>query len=287
MKPSYLDTAIKKLESNNRQQPNELKINIDKDFMGLGHSLKKVKDIILNAVADGIVSLKKSNFDVTVKNFPKMPEMKDLSGIKTSLDALQQTIGDIADIRIPEIQKVVVQNPIKLPKTIQTEIVNTSDITNAIDSLTSQLIRKHKDSKEKFDLSELTTKIDELREAIMETAPSNVVTVDNFGNFPVTFPIPTFRDSTGAVTQVRLDTSGYMPVVIKKVDSLLDKYQPADSDEVTTTKYYGFLDIDGNWYIFRDTGDTYRYVKGDSDYSTNWTNRASLTYDYYNNIFST
>jgi hypothetical protein len=55
----------------------------------------------------------------------------------------------------------------------------------------------------------------------------------------------------------------------------------ADGD----TSYFGFLKSDGSWYIMSLTETEARYVKGDDDYSTNWTDRESLTYDYYNNIF--
>lgn len=67
----------------------------------------------------------------------------------------------------------------------------------------------------------------------------------------------------------------------------LDHYHIADGDEVGTTKYYGFLDKDGNWYIMKNdtTANNYRYAKGSGSYSTNWTDRAALTYDYYDIIF--
>ena len=57
----------------------------------------------------------------------------------------------------------------------------------------------------------------------------------------------------------------------------------------SSPSYYGFIDQDGNWYIMRATTSgnitTYEFVKGSSDYSTNWTNRASLTYQAYNAVF--
>ena len=68
-----------------------------------------------------------------------------------------------------------------------------------------------------------------------------------------------------------------------------ETYFVSDKDDDSSPNYYGFLDKDGNWYIMKEvvaTGaDTYRYIKGTSGYTTNWTNRTTLTYDYYNNIF--
>ena len=66
-------------------------------------------------------------------------------------------------------------------------------------------------------------------------------------------------------------------------------YKATDVDDSGAVKYYGHTDVDGEWYILEeDTSGavaTYRYVKGSSDYTTNWTNRALLTYDYYYNVF--
>jgi hypothetical protein len=71
-------------------------------------------------------------------------------------------------------------------------------------------------------------------------------------------------------------------------------YRVADTDDpdtgnVSGINYYGFVDVDGAWYIMREdlTGATatYRYTKGSTNYATNWTGRAGLTYDYFFNIF--
>ena len=72
-------------------------------------------------------------------------------------------------------------------------------------------------------------------------------------------------------------------------------YVVADTDDkqtgnATLIYYYGFVDIDGNWYIMKEdlTGSTatYRYIKGSSDYPTNWTNRTTLVgWDYFYNTF--
>lgn len=66
-------------------------------------------------------------------------------------------------------------------------------------------------------------------------------------------------------------------------EAFLD-YKVSDIDS-STPSYYGFIKFDGSWYIMKESSGTYRYVKGASSYSTNWTNRASLTYDYYDQVF--
>lgn len=64
------------------------------------------------------------------------------------------------------------------------------------------------------------------------------------------------------------------------------RYKAADEydDGVSTNvKYYGFVDPEGHWYIIKNDPSsnpkTYRYAFGSNNYATNWSNRASLTYD--------
>jgi len=64
-----------------------------------------------------------------------------------------------------------------------------------------------------------------------------------------------------------------------------DGYNITDVDD-SSPAYYGFLNKSGAWFIQKEgTSGDYRYVKGSSNYSTNWTGRAGLTYDYFDNVF--
>ena len=64
----------------------------------------------------------------------------------------------------------------------------------------------------------------------------------------------------------------------------LAKYKVSDVDDDASPNYFGFMDAAGAWYILKEdtTAKTYRYIAGKTDYTTNWTNRASLTYTYFN-----
>jgi hypothetical protein len=66
-----------------------------------------------------------------------------------------------------------------------------------------------------------------------------------------------------------------------------DEYKLSDMDSTGDPSYYGYVDADGAWFIMElNTGlGTARYIKGANNYTTNWTGRAGLTYDYYHNIF--
>ena len=65
------------------------------------------------------------------------------------------------------------------------------------------------------------------------------------------------------------------------------EYLTHEMDEANDTKYYGYISYAGAWIIQRivtSTGEV-RYCKGKDGFSTNWTNRASLTYNYFNLLF--
>ena len=59
-------------------------------------------------------------------------------------------------------------------------------------------------------------------------------------------------------------------------------------DGVATT-YWGFLDKIGSWYIQRQVvaGNdiAWRYARGWGGYTTAWTGRAGLSYNYYDTEF--
>lgn len=79
-------------------------------------------------------------------------------------------------------------------------------------------------------------------------------------------------------------------VTLTYSDPLID-YRISDRDSAGSGgfNYYGYLKTNGSYYIMRETLSTgaYRYIKGTSDYTTNWTNRASLIgYDYFNITFA-
>lgn len=65
-----------------------------------------------------------------------------------------------------------------------------------------------------------------------------------------------------------------------------DGYNITEIDDSGADTYYGFVNKDGAWYIQKElsTG-AYRYIKGASDFSTSWTGRTGLTYDYFNVVF--
>lgn len=80
------------------------------------------------------------------------------------------------------------------------------------------------------------------------------------------------KDSTGAQVDPAISTP-------------TDGYKISDIDS-SSPAYYGFIDKTGRWFIMKEgaSGD-YRYVKGTSSYSTNWTGRAALSYNTFDAVF--
>lgn len=67
----------------------------------------------------------------------------------------------------------------------------------------------------------------------------------------------------------------------------LKQYKVNDIDVDSDPQYFGFTDKDGNWYISKKTESSgaFRYAKGTSNYTTNWSGRSLLSYDYFYNVF--
>lgn len=65
-----------------------------------------------------------------------------------------------------------------------------------------------------------------------------------------------------------------------------DGYEISEVDDSGAISYYGFVHKSGAWYITKeDATGGYRYAKGPSAFSTGWTARAGLTYDYFDAVF--
>ena len=89
----------------------------------------------------------------------------------------------------------------------------------------------------------------------------------------------------GGLTQIETDYLSNISNNTATSDPLA-KYKFADLDDDASPNYYGATDSEGNWYILKEdtSAKTLRYATGDSDYTTNWTGRVSLTYQYLYNV---
>ncbi len=93
-----------------------------------------------------------------------------------------------------------------------------------------------------------------------------------------------FGSVPGPGTVAIKDTTGVQ--IDPAIKSPTDGYKISQIDD-STPSYYGFVNKGGLWFIMKEdtSSGNYRYTKGTTGFSTNWTNRASLTYDYFNVVF--
>ncbi len=63
--------------------------------------------------------------------------------------------------------------------------------------------------------------------------------------------------------------------------------QPTAAEMGNDVKHYGYLAADGSWCIMQtiDSTGTFRFAAGAGNYSTAWSSRASIGYDYFSIIF--
>jgi len=67
----------------------------------------------------------------------------------------------------------------------------------------------------------------------------------------------------------------------------LSMYKISEEDGNADPQYFGFLAWNGAFYVQKRNiaAGTNRYYAGKGDYTDKWTNRASLSYDYFDLIF--
>lgn len=66
----------------------------------------------------------------------------------------------------------------------------------------------------------------------------------------------------------------------------LDGYKISEIDD-NIVSFYGFVNKDGAWFIMKGDADSgsFRYARGNSDFSNNWAKREKLEYDYFHKLF--
>jgi len=76
------------------------------------------------------------------------------------------------------------------------------------------------------------------------------------------------------------------PALPEPVRQPLEGYQISEIDD-SAIAYYGFINKSAGWIIMREDTDngSFRYSKGDSEFSNNWAKREQLKYDYFNSLY--
>jgi len=92
------------------------------------------------------------------------------------------------------------------------------------------------------------------------------------------------RPEETGVTSIK-DTTGN--IISPAIQHPTDNYKISEVD-YGAESFYGFMDENDSWFIMKEdlNAGTYRYAKGDENFSGNWDNRENLKYDYYNRVFA-
>jgi virulence-associated protein VapD len=251
-----------------RQHTQNVKVaNPSKDYTSdIADAVKAIKSVKLENNIDFqplIIALNDVKKEVSkVAKDIKIPENEKVEEV--SVNNLKDYTSKI-DAVIKAVQSIELSPQIN----VQSPEVNVStpDISKEIAKITKAI----KDIK----LPELPEQDD----TELQNAVKDVTNAINGLEFPVPNYVLPFKDENDAAVQVRLTSGGAVPVEATLTPTPI--FDIRNTEEDATYKYFGFEERGGtNWRIMRKTLATsaYLYATGTSDYATNWTGKAGLTY---------
>lgn len=220
--------------------------------------------------------------EVTVKGLEKL--ISKFNDTTEKLEFPKEIrIANLKDITFPEQPKIEIPPFPQLPNL--TGIAKDTSIQEVITKLTEVVTAL---GEIEIDAESVNLNVDELEARIGALTDSPAT-----GNGSLNAILKKIRDLL--TTGISATDTGVQTAITDQ----LNNYQVADVDKpITSVNYYGFLDKEGNWYILKEdksaNPNTYRFVKGTGSgaglrYETAttgaWATRASLTYDYFHNVF--
>jgi hypothetical protein len=304
-----LDQTIKLLKQKKqppKQQDESSKLNIV-ILDNISYILSKGFSKILTS----LVSIKNNIFKVKITNFPTVQKVHitnhdtnnvNFTPLITSIESIKKNIqqaqssNDLSKItnKLEEIKKALsIQKEIKNNITVQNPL-STNKLEKQLDNLIKavQSIEfpeiKLPTAQKKIEvvgMDELRTAIADLQE-IMDVPQNQIVTVSNPGDFPVSLPVPSFRDSNNQITQALLDRQQHI------ITS--EAYMFTDNVSDGNIEYLGNEDAKGNWFIMKvssfssEVSKRYASQRNNplyTNYGDAWSNKTILTYSYPSEVF--
>lgn len=251
---------------------------------------EKRTDRIINSVRDDI-SINNPN-DISSPIIEA--QNATIEAIEDKLDTLNKTLQDKkievnvgeTKLELTPIIKAIEKIKLEIPKMERQEVI---DYTLILDEICC-ILEKPKDFTEIKKVQELLKPLSKtkdiavvceyLQTLIDKPIPEFPELPRDKNGYPIFTPSKVGGGGGGGLTSV--ESEALQGVATEEKQDPLSSYKITDIDDAG---YYGYLKADGAWYIMSGIAGEYRYIKGDSDYATNWTNRASLTYGYFNDIF--
>lgn len=223
----------------------------------------------------------------------KLPEPipVDFSELSVKLDALKTALvnkemvvnqgNTKVDVDTKSVVKAIEKLEKSMPKMEKQEVI---DYTLMMDEMMKILEKPHY-SLELLRIQEILNKISEKK-----IIPEELITKDGIKvvglnrSLGRSVAYETVWQKNVAGDRINPATEDKQDDIITADNDKLHKYKLSDIDDTSDPNYLGYLSKDGAWYIQRisSTGEV-RYAKGDSGY--NWSNRASETYNTFDNIF--
>ena len=102
----------------------------------------------------------------------------------------------------------------------------------------------------------------------------------------LTTPVLMLGEDGSDIRSLSVDSYGAL-LVNSSNFSPTGMYVPQDIDVANDTKYYGYVEGEGRWYIMKEisSAGSFRFTNGTADYATAWTARATHTYTYFDLVF--
>jgi len=174
------------------------------------------------------------------------------------------------DLVIPKRQKAIVIQPIKLLVKKKTSFAEASKVKQKISKKAPEVVEEGE--------------LDIDRRVFLKIIGSAGAGLFLLSIFTKKTHAAFFGSVPGPGTIAIKDSSG--TVIDPAIKTPTDGYKISEIDDASSPAYYGFIDKTGAWFIMKeDSSGAYRYVKGDSGFSSNWTNRANLSFGYFDAIF--
>jgi hypothetical protein len=210
--------------------------------------------------------------DYVAKLPTSLPESKDpldtvaVSNLIDYTTILQEVKQAVNDIEVRFDPKIEVK-----PADVKVEAIDLKPLLKKLDMLVD-VTKKVSVVMPEADNTPMLEGLEDVKDAI------NALT------FPVSNFLLPFLDSSGASTQLQLE-GGALPVTSGGAAS----YQINDIED-DTTSYFGFTDSSASYMIKKvtDTSVSYATITNNgavTTYSSAWTNRATLTYNRYDEAF--
>jgi len=161
---------------------------------------------------------------------------------------------------------------------VQIEFVNSGDIYKALEDIHTKFGDDNQQNQEVVKDMQLLVK--DLINTIVKG-----IRITNIEDIKIE---PKFNTPDVIVPEIKMPEIVVPEPTVVKENDIFSVYKPADVDESESTKYYGYLSKDGNWFIMRSTtnGDKtkYRYTSGKGNFSKSFEKRHRLNYDYIDKV---